>query len=454
MSSSVTRKLTEVPGEGRSAARSSASPRHAAAVSVTVGLLWAATATAAQLARQPGVPSVDTIWAEDGQLFLAEALRDPLGAILDPAGGYLHLGPRLLATLAAVLPLESAALVFSVGSATIVSLLSLYVFVASRALIVSPWTRAVVAGSMVVLPAALFESVANAANLQYYFLFAAFWALVARPVAWGGVAGGIAVAGTAAMSTTISLVLGPMAVWALIRAPGTRERVIAIGFLAGMLVQAVTVFRSVVLDVDPSLGAQYPIRWGESTPGDLAGLFGLRVMAGLLMGDRWVDEGWNVLGSWLPVLAVVAFGVVIALGIRRASPHVRPWVAVTLVLSVATFSLPVLARGTGHLLPHADGFSFAGNRYVLVPMWFLLTTIALVASGLGRAFPWVASSFGMVLAVSSFSLVVPRSDGPAWSTELEAAEARCASTSRERVVVPISPSFAPWRVDVTCERLS
>jgi hypothetical protein len=456
----VTQRPTEVAGVGdphtpRPPGRVEREVR-SAVVRWALAAIWVTAATVLQLSRQPGVPSLDTIWAEDGQLFLSAALQEPTGSILDPAGGYLHLAPRLLATFAATLPLESAALVFSVGSALLVSLLSLYVFVASRSLIVSPWARAVLAGSMVVLPAALFESVANAANLQYYFLFAAFWALLHRPSGWPAAAAGGAVAAVAAMSTTISIVLSPLAVWSVVRGPGTKERTIAIAFVAGLLAQTFTVFRAVVLDVDPSLGAQYPLRWGASTPSNLAGLFGIRVVAALLLGDRWVDEGWSALGWWLAAATGVGLGALFVMGVRSATRGLRLWIAIALVLSLASFALPVLVRGTAHLLPTSNVYTFAGNRYVLAPMWFLLTAVVL-SLGANQAFfkwiRWVALAVGLVLATVNFSLVVPRSAGPAWSTQLGAAQARCVSGRQESVLVPITPSFAPWRARIDCDRL-
>jgi hypothetical protein len=45
------------------------------------------------------------LWGEDGPLFLVGALTDPLGSIVEPYAGYLHLLPRLLALSARVVPL-------------------------------------------------------------------------------------------------------------------------------------------------------------------------------------------------------------------------------------------------------------------------------------------------------------------------------------------------------------
>jgi hypothetical protein len=123
---------------------------------------------------------------------------------------------------------------------------------------------------------------------------------------------------------------------------------------------------------------------------------------------------------------------------------------------MASFAVPVLARGTAHLLPTSNVYMFAGNRYVLAPMWFLLTVVMLTLEAnqaVSKWIRWVALAIGLVLATVNFSLVVPRSEGPAWSTELEAAQARCGTSGRASVFVPITPSFAPWRAHIDCDRL-
>src|SRR5215217_1922652 len=84
------------------------------------------------LAREAVVSAWDTIWAEDGFAFLGGALSgNPLAAVVEPHGGYIHLLPRAAAAIAALLPLEFAPVVFSVVWALVVALLAAFVYAAS-----------------------------------------------------------------------------------------------------------------------------------------------------------------------------------------------------------------------------------------------------------------------------------------------------------------------------------
>jgi hypothetical protein len=414
---------------------------------------WVVVATVLQITRQPGIPAVDTIWAEDGQLFLADAVWLGGGSILNPAGGYLHLAPRLLAFVAAALPIQWSALVFALGSALIVSLLSVYVFVASRPALPSVRGRATLAAAMVLLPAAAFESVANAANLQYYFLFAAFWTLVHRPATRGGTVVASFVALVATGSTTLTLVFAPMAVWKAVRRHGL-ERVVGVAFLVGLSVQALTVFRAVVLDADPTL-AQYPVRWSGSDATDLPGLYGLRIGAALLFGDRWVDDVWRGLGWTLAVFGLAAAAILVAAALVRGGSTL-PWVLLAGGFSVLTFVLPATLRGTGHLLPTAE-YSYAGNRFSLVPMWMLLTAALAVVDRTRHHGPGLVVVLVLaVLTAASYRIPTPRSAGPSWSSELVAAERVCSAGEVDEAVLHIAPAFrvpSAWRVQVPCERL-
>jgi hypothetical protein len=78
-------------------------------------------AVALLLARQVAIAAWDTIWAEDGAIFLSDALTAPGGSLFEVYGGYVHPVPRIVAAVASWLPLEHAALVFALAWALVVS---------------------------------------------------------------------------------------------------------------------------------------------------------------------------------------------------------------------------------------------------------------------------------------------------------------------------------------------
>jgi hypothetical protein len=418
-------------------------------------LLWITVATLLQLWRSEGVPIYDTIWAEDGDFFLADALRDPVTSLLRPLSGYLQLPPRIFGLVVSVVPLEWAAVVFSGGSALVVSLLSTYVFFASRGLLSTWWSRATIAGTLVLLPAAAHESLANAANLQYYLIFACFWALVYVPKTRWGTGASFGVALAAAMNSTITVLLAPLAGYRFWKERDQRARAVSVAFFAGLAVQVVFVFRATVLMTDPTL-VRYPVQWAASDPSILPGLYGLRVAAALLVGDRFLDEAWGTLGWQLAAAGILAVLAVIGYGLVRSERRGRLWISVAFGYSVLCFVMPVMARGTEHLAPIGNELVFSGNRYVLAPMWFLITALALALFD-GRHNKWVRGAlafplFLALLVVFNFRVTTLRSAGPRWSAELAAARERCAVGSPAPVEIPITPVIEPagWTVTTSC----
>src|ERR671918_639781 len=95
------------------------------AARIVRGSVWVGLATALLLVRQAGAPAVDTMWAEDGEVFLSGALRrGVLVPLVSPYAGYLNAVPRLAAGLVSIAPLGLAAVLFATGSAAVVGCLS------------------------------------------------------------------------------------------------------------------------------------------------------------------------------------------------------------------------------------------------------------------------------------------------------------------------------------------
>ena len=193
--------------------------------------------TVLHLWRQRGVPVWNSLWAEDGRVFLSDAIRNFPGTFFDQNGGYIHVVPRLIAGVVAALPVTDAAAGMAVGSAAVIALIAGFVYLASSEILRSRIARLGLATAVVVLPVPGSELLANTTNLHFYLLFACFWALLWQsetPLAVGS--RGLVVLATA-LSDPLSALFLPLA----LVAPIARRTVGALAvtglFLAGLAAQ-------------------------------------------------------------------------------------------------------------------------------------------------------------------------------------------------------------------------
>jgi hypothetical protein len=431
--------------------------------------LWVSFAVGLQLVRQPGVPATDALWAEDGGIFLNAALRGPtVAAVFEPYASYLHVAPRMLSAVVAVAPLEQAALLTAVLASLGVAVLSVFVYVASgrSGVLRSRPARAALAAAMVALPAAGYEVNATLANLHWYLMFAAFWALLAVPGSRAGQVVHVLVVALAVLSDPLTVLLAPVLAWRM-RVRRTRYGwTLAAVLLLGALVQGLV-----------SLASDGGLSKSPTRLADLPSIYVLRVPASLLVGDRHLPDAYLLWGlpfayaCLLAVLGLLAYGVLR----RGASPGV---LAVLLTASAVFFGLPVALRGTAGYLS-TESFTLNGSRYVIVPTLFLVTAVLHV---LDRPAPapghgWLATralvaAVAAVVAVGDLGTFNVSSLGPSWSAELRETERHCrAGTSPElavgveqfpedvrpgEVLAKVPPDVGEFRfyVAVPCRRLT
>ena len=441
---------------------------------LALGALGLILATALQVARQPGTPATDTIWAEDGFIFLSSALLFPDAAevFVAPAGKYLHAAPRTLGFIASSLSLDSAAPFFALASSLTVAVLAGYVFMAAR-----PWIprwpgRLVVAAMMPLLPVALLESLNNSANLHYFLSFAAFWALLAIPAGWPGVVAGASVAGVAALSDPIAVLLAPIAGWTLLRRPDRRRVVVAAVFLIAIGTHGLVWLTADRADryEDPRVTEEVerelhirafaPQTYAPSHPEELPRLYGLRVAGVFFVGYEMLAPAYRRFGDVFSYAALAAVGLMAAYAVaRREIP--RAVLGLTLAYSVLFFLVPVAIRGTEHVAPVDEQVIYAGSRYAVVPTLLLISSAAILLSRRDRRVPgrtWSVVVVGtmtllVAIVVNDFRYPNPRAEGPPWSEELSSATRLCRETGWSYVKIPIAPKGAGWDVLVGCDRL-
>ncbi len=435
--------------------------------------LWVAVMTLAQVVRQPGVPSWDSVWQEDGGIFLTDALFESFStALVHVYNAYLHVVPRIIAAFAAALPLDRAAMVLSLGSALVVALLSVYVYFASAWLLPSQWARLVLAGLFVLLPATAYETNANIANLHWYLLFACFWVFLARPRSRSEVVVGTAIAVATVLSDPMAGLFLPLAALMIRRRTGRRELVAPIAFFVALAVQLV-------------LGAfsEAPEPYADSHLTDLPGVYALRVVGSFLVGDRHLHYFWQHLRWWFAVGSVVVLFAAVGYGLVKAHRPARLYAVVSLVYSFAFLAVPLMLRGTERFLD-GPGFNLNGSRYTVVPLWFLLLAVLVLLdrpSATASQTGWQRVQQAFVVCVSALVLVnfsnfSVRTHGPSWREQLAVAQEQCAlgqrpdvtppglgpemvsraEEHRADVLIPIAPNIRPhpFAVPMTCRRLS
>lgn len=130
----------------------------------------------------------DIVWAEDGNIFLFEAVnRGAWNVLFEGYAGYQHLIPRIFAGITLTFfPLSSYAVVVFVSVCVLIGLVAAAVFWLSRDVV--PWipARIVLASITFILPLAMQEVIGNLADFHTYCLWLAPWVLMARHRSWIG----------------------------------------------------------------------------------------------------------------------------------------------------------------------------------------------------------------------------------------------------------------------------
>jgi hypothetical protein len=398
---------------------------------------------ALSLLRQAGAGPFDTVYAEDGTVFLAGAYdSSTVDAVTAPYAGYLHIVPRLIAELVSLLPVSAAAAGLAVAAAFVTALLGLLVYVASGSVLRSQWARGLAAAVVVLVPVAQEEIPNSIANLHWPMLYALFWVLLWQaPNRWIRPPLVLLIA----LSDVLTVVFLPLAVWRWWR---DRDHFTLGAFLLGLAAQA-----SAILFGPPS-GREFalePVMW--------APWWVIRAVPTGLLGERWfgsggVDTRWLILAAaaWLLILVVLIMVLKpFSTAWRNRSQSLESrhavdngsrtmidakWVGVLLgAHCVAVYAMPVALSGQ------------ATSRYAAAPAMFLIAALAVVLFEGERRTKAAYAFVGLCLVVWAANLRVPnsRSDGPMWSDQLTACRAGGAAT------VKVSPRDKDWRLVVPCE---
>lgn len=420
---------------------SSVTPRTATRVLAVVAVLIVGVAVS--LLRQAGAPPTDTLWAEDGKEFLADAVADGPVAVVFRPYNYLHLAPRLVAVLAMVFPIGWAAVVFAVAGAALIVGCGIFVFVASRQLVPSPAVRGLLAAWFVLLPTAAYETMNQVTNLHWYLFVVAFWALLWRPQSSAGLITGVVAVVLAGLSNPVTLLLAPIAVARLAADLPIRDRIVPALLLVLGAVQAVVM-----------LGP------GSAAAGDRPELDALvevtanRFAGGTLLGHQLHGDLYATFGMGVAVVAVLVLCTLLAALVRHWRRPQGILGAFALLLAPALFASLVYVRGSAAPLQWtAEYQGIAGARYTVGAALLVASAAALLAGVVAPrpVLGWTLVGLLLVPALVDFRPLNDRSLGPRWSEEIAVATAQCAEEDAPPFVAPRYPPG--WDLPVPCSML-
>jgi hypothetical protein len=408
-------------------------------------LLALAAATALHLLRQQGHGAWESLWAEDGSVFVTDAHRDFTGTLFAQNGGYTHLVPRVIAGVAALFPVERAAAAVAIGGSLVIALLAAFVYVASAEVLRSRAARLGLATVVLLVPIPGDELYANALNLHFYMLFACFWALVWQSETGGALAVRCAVVLASTLSDPLAALLLPLAVVA--PAMRRRRRSLAVSgvFVAGLATQLLIM----------SAGEMPERNWGFRL-GDLPQIFALRVTGGLLVGDHFLGDLWLDYGHAFSYTALAVIAVVLGLLLLRADRPTAAFALMAISYAGLFFCVQLVGRGTGGIATGTGSFHLHHARYVLLPFLFLVTTLLVLIDRVPRRV-WlrgaVAAWLVALIAVNYRIGPNDRSTGPRWQPEVTAARAVCERPNQvARILVAPAPPEV-WFARIRCDQL-
>lgn len=405
-----------------------------------------------QMLRVGWSPSLHSLWAEDGAVYLSGAVHNSFGgSLFDTYATYLVFVPRLLAELADLLPLRDAPAALTVLSCAVVALSGLIVWVASRGLVESPCLRGALALLTVLAPVGGLESTASAAYVPWYMLFATFWILLWRPrSALAALGAGIFALLTGMSSPGVWFFI-PLALLRTLAVRDRRDALLLAGYWAGAIVQLPVLAFNDETAVTP--------HWTHDIWTDYLE----RVIAGAALGLRLAGKAWEQLGWPLLIAILILAIVVLAYGIARTNFTARLFALIAIPTSLVMFVVSVYQRAVGSemLWPDSHYIESAG-RYAIVPALLLVSVAAVMLDRPSRrregesrpawlAYAAVAAAI-VVVAVSFRVENVELRGAPPWEAALDhGAEVCAAEAGAAETAVPTSPPG--WGLNVPCGQL-
>lgn len=393
------------------------------------------------------------IYAEDGSLSLQDALSNPFPMdYFQSYAGYFDIVARTAGRVVTLFPLQNAAQVFFIFNTFILTVITLTCFRASSEMIPGRFGRGVLSLSLVFIPIASFESIANSTNLHFLIMSACLPIFLAKNPSTSNSLPLAFFVLLAALSTPLMIFYLPLIILLKIRTPNSKTTLtlnrIQIAWFIGVLFQLIFVLTQTLgqrsinelqsfekigyLYLDRVFGSTFFPWWGNISNSTssiapeffsaqtyllLRGAFALVFLLTFLFYTHKLTK--NNSHARYVINAVLLTGVIywVSIGVLF-SPEPRyaifPSFGFLLVLFYAQSQKP-----------HLDRNGYLERVLVLV---ILLT--------------WIGSWSPSDLRIS----------GPSWQIEYLEAKDKCMKNAKV-VEIPVSPTNQPWMVKLSCKKI-
>jgi hypothetical protein len=411
------------------------------------GAVFVVVGAAVSLARTSGPGALNTIWIEDANNFLQDALHESVMTTLTTQmNGYYDVVPRAVTAIAMTFPLTWVPGIMSACAAVGYAIFGLIAYIASGPHLRSPWLRLLIAAPACLIPLGYSQANNDLATTQFVALYGIFWLLLWRPGTWAGqLAAPVIMLGTT-LSSILPLLFAPLVAARLLADRSKVSIAVALCWAAGLAAQWSVQLR----------GMSNRQVSGWTNPFWILGNYVTRVVPRALFGeDALGGPGTNgdghalpltipdmamhtalIWGAWAIVVAVIIIAVV-----KVTAPD-WPLAVTALLFSVLLF--------VGEIV---NNLPIVQPRYVIAPALLVYTGIVAMLRPRGAAdqaaepdpapdpapapavrprpaaVAWApVVVFALVLAVTcgfNYRVTNGRSASPAWTGVVAAATQKC-----------------------------